>query len=153
MNRWLDFGRRARTELKRQGLGSGGVPRYVGRDAGAENQPFVGGRTGQWNGIQGPRDMNVSTPDHKKWLYDPERNVGGVLGASAKPWTPRANPRAPAKSSCCIRKSDMNNFPAKTSATQFRAITAQSFEGRREADLKFSFTVPSNSPRLKNHVC
>gem|GEM_PF-622311 len=38
--RWLiDFYRRARHELKRQGLGTGGVPGYVGRDAGAEAQP------------------------------------------------------------------------------------------------------------------
>lgn len=38
--RWLiDFYRRARHELVRQGLGTGGVPGYVGRDAGAEAQP------------------------------------------------------------------------------------------------------------------
>jgi len=45
---WLDFGRRARTELKRQGLGSGGVPRYVGRDAGAETQPSWADKRVQW---------------------------------------------------------------------------------------------------------
>jgi len=32
------------------------------------------------NGMQGPRDMNVLTPDYKKWLYDPVRNGGYVLG-------------------------------------------------------------------------
>jgi endoglucanase len=38
--RWLiEFYRRARHELIRQGLGTGGVPGYVGRDAGAEAQP------------------------------------------------------------------------------------------------------------------
>ncbi|TVR54084.1 MAG: hypothetical protein EA425_02065 [Puniceicoccaceae bacterium] len=38
--RWLiDFYRRARLELMRQGLGTGGVPGYVGRDAGAHYQP------------------------------------------------------------------------------------------------------------------
>jgi hypothetical protein len=36
---WLDFGRRARIELKQQGFGTGGVPRYVGRDADAHFQP------------------------------------------------------------------------------------------------------------------
>ena len=38
--RWLiDFYRRARHELVRQGLGTGGVPGYVGRDADAHFQP------------------------------------------------------------------------------------------------------------------
>lgn len=32
------------------------------------------------NGIPGPRDMNVLTPDYKRWLYDPMRNGGYVLG-------------------------------------------------------------------------
>jgi predicted dehydrogenase len=32
------------------------------------------------NGMQGPRDMNVLTPDYRKWMYDPERNGGGVMG-------------------------------------------------------------------------
>lgn len=32
------------------------------------------------NGMQGPRDMNVLTPDYRKWLYDPVRNGGYVLG-------------------------------------------------------------------------
>ena len=32
------------------------------------------------SGMQGPRDMNVLTPDYRKWLYDPERNGGGVMG-------------------------------------------------------------------------
>ena len=45
---WLDFARRARTELKRQGLGSGGVPRYVGRDAGARFQPSWNDKRVQW---------------------------------------------------------------------------------------------------------
>jgi len=47
--RWLiDFYRRARTELVRQGLGTGGVPRYVGRDAGAHTQPSWADRRVQW---------------------------------------------------------------------------------------------------------
>jgi len=32
------------------------------------------------NGMQGPKDMNVLTPDYRKWLYDPERNGGHVMG-------------------------------------------------------------------------
>ena len=32
------------------------------------------------NGMQGPRDMNVLTPDYRKWLYDPARNGGYVMG-------------------------------------------------------------------------
>lgn len=39
-SRWLiEFYRRARHELVRQGLGTGGVPGYVGRDAGATDRP------------------------------------------------------------------------------------------------------------------
>jgi endoglucanase len=45
---WLDFGRRARSELKRQGLGTGGVPRYVGRDAGAHTQPSWNDKREMW---------------------------------------------------------------------------------------------------------
>ncbi|MCL4203955.1 MAG: glycoside hydrolase family 9 protein [Pirellulaceae bacterium] len=45
---WLDFGRRARGELRRQGLGTGGVPRYVGRDAGAHIQPSWADTRVQW---------------------------------------------------------------------------------------------------------
>ncbi len=32
------------------------------------------------NGMQGPRDMKVLTPDYRKWLYDSERNGGNVMG-------------------------------------------------------------------------
>jgi len=32
------------------------------------------------NGMQGPKDMNVLTPDYRKWLYDPVRNGGHVMG-------------------------------------------------------------------------
>ncbi len=45
---WVDFCRRARSELKRQGLGTGGVPRYVGRDAGATESPSWADRRVQY---------------------------------------------------------------------------------------------------------
>lgn len=32
------------------------------------------------NGMQGPKDMNVLTPDYRRWLYDPVRNGGNVMG-------------------------------------------------------------------------
>ena len=47
--RWLiDFYKRARTELMKQGLGTGGVPRYVGRDAGAHTNPSWADKRIQW---------------------------------------------------------------------------------------------------------
>jgi len=47
--RWLiDFNRRARNELKDQGLGTGGVPRYVGRDSGATESPSWADKRVQW---------------------------------------------------------------------------------------------------------
>jgi len=45
---WVDFCKRARTELKQQGLGNGGVPRYAGRDAGATDSPSWADRRVQW---------------------------------------------------------------------------------------------------------
>jgi hypothetical protein len=45
---WIDFCKRARRELKQQGLGTGGVPRYVGRDAGATDSPSWADRRVQW---------------------------------------------------------------------------------------------------------
>lgn len=51
--RWLlDFYRRARAELVRQGLGTGGVPGYVGRDAGATNHPSWADTRGQYISLE-----------------------------------------------------------------------------------------------------